>query len=72
MIQSHPWLSRTVITGAGAGGFVSLLVASHYFQSADDPLRVLAFIWFFGFGAARFALDLKVDAEKIERSPDIR
>jgi len=72
MIQSPRWISRTAITVAGLGGFVGLLVSSHYFPSAADSLRVLAIIWFFGFGAARFALDLKVDNQEIERSTDGR
>jgi len=60
MIQSPRWLWRTAISAVGIGGFGGLLVSSHYFPSIADPLRVLAIIWFFGFGAARFALDLKV------------
>jgi hypothetical protein len=72
MDQSPRWLWRTAITVAGGVGFVGLLVSSHYFPSAADSLRVFAIIWFFGFGAAKFALDLKIDNQKIERSRDGR
>jgi len=33
---------------------------------------MLAILWFFGFGAVRFALDLKVDNQKIDLSTDDR
>jgi hypothetical protein len=70
MIHSSRWLWRTAITGVGVGGFVGLLVTSHYFPSEADPLRVLAMIWFFGFGAARFALDIKAGADAEPRTTD--
>jgi hypothetical protein len=72
MIQSPHWISRTATTVVGLGGFVGLLVSSHYFPSAADSLRMLAILWFFGFGAVRFALDLKVDNQKIDLSTDDR
>ncbi len=68
MSQSSRWLWRSAITAFGAGGFVGLLVSSHYFPSSADSLRALAMIWFFGFGAAKFALDIKTGPEADPRS----
>jgi hypothetical protein len=45
-----PWPTILLITVAGVGGFVGLLVCSHYFPAIADPLRFAALVWFFAFG----------------------
>ena len=52
-------LARLVVTVAGVGGFLGLLVAAVYAPSAQEGLRIAAFIWFLGFGAVRVILDLR-------------
>ncbi|MFI4975511.1 MAG: hypothetical protein ACHP84_13305 [Caulobacterales bacterium] len=41
----------------GLGGFVSLLIASHFAPAIGAPLRYLSFVWFLGFGIARVAFE---------------
>jgi hypothetical protein len=50
-------LLRAVITVAGVAGFLGLLVTAAYVRSAQEALRVSAFVWFLGFGVARVLLD---------------
>jgi hypothetical protein len=52
-------LARVVVTVAGVAGFLSLLVAAVQLPSAQQMLRIAAFVWFFAFGAARVALDFR-------------
>ena len=47
---SNPWPTVLLITLINVGGFVALLVASHYVPALANPLRVAALVWFFGLG----------------------
>jgi len=51
--------ARVVVTVVGVAGFLGLLFAAVQVSSAQDMLGISAFIWFFGFGAVRVALDVR-------------
>ena len=52
-------LARIIVTVAGVGGFLGLLIASIHVRSAQEILRISAFVWFLGMGAVRVVLDLR-------------
>ncbi len=60
-------LARVVVTVAGVAGFLGLLIAAVHASPAQETLRISAFIWFFGFGAVRVALDVR--AARASRRP---
>ena len=57
-LGSRYLVARVVVTLAGVAGFLGLLLAAVYVSSGEQVLRVSAFVWFFGFGALRVALDI--------------
>jgi len=61
---------RLSITTLGAVGFVGLLLAGHFYAVWATPLRILAILWLFAFGALRYATqwrgDRQLSSETIE------
>jgi len=53
---SSPWPTILLIMLVGVGGFVGLLVSSHYFPTLANPLRAAGLVWFFGFGVIQTTL----------------
>ena len=51
--------ARVILTVAGVAGFLGLLVAAVHAGAPQQVLRISAFVWFFGFGAARIIVDLR-------------
>ena len=47
------WPRYLLVTLIGVIGFVALLVSSAYVPPLANPLRLIALIWFFAFGAVR-------------------
>lgn len=60
-------LTRIIVTVAGVAGFLGLLVASIHVRSAEEILRIAAFVWFLGLGAVRVALDLRASGRSARR-----
>lgn len=56
-------LLSLVVKIFGAGGFVGLLVASHYLPAAATPLRAVALLWFLSLGVI-FALIPSSEAKR--------
>ena len=57
-VGSRFLVARAVVTLAGVGGFLGLLVAAVHAPPAREGLRIAAFAWFMAFGVARIILDL--------------
>jgi len=45
------WAPRAALGVIGAGGFATLLIASSRAAELANAIRVLALLWFVGFGA---------------------
>jgi len=63
-------LTRVIVTVAGVAGFLGLLIAAVHVRSAQEILRLAAFVWFLGLGAVRVALDLRVSRRSARRGLD--
>jgi hypothetical protein len=64
-----PYLgAQVIVTLAGLGGFLGLLIAGAEVRSGQDALRVAALIWFLGFGVLKVVLDLR--ASRASRGRD--
>jgi hypothetical protein len=48
-----------IVTVAGLGGFLGLLIAGAEARSGQDALRVAALVWFLAFGVVKLVLDLR-------------
>jgi hypothetical protein len=56
-----------ILTLAGLGGFLGLLVAGAEVRSGQDLLRAAALVWFLGFGVAKIVLDLRASRASARR-----
>jgi hypothetical protein len=60
--------ARVLVTLAGLGGFLGLLIAGAEVRSGQDALRDAALVWFLGLGVVKVILDLR--ASRVSRSRD--
>jgi hypothetical protein len=62
--RSGDGIARVIVTLAGVGGFLGLLLAGAQARAAQDALRFAALAWFLGFGVVRIVLDVRASRRR--------